>query len=175
MLVFRWLVRLLRYGRHDSRQGPKTPLAYGVPAARLPVFEAMLEASCAMVLYFQIINKGGLFLTRDEAMKAENAITVFCTCYTYLAHAMHQAGMARFHLEPSLHLFQHKALRIRMLLDKGAARVWSPASFLCESGEDYIGRVARVSRRVSARLTSQRTLQRVLIKTYFDWKDLESQ
>ena len=99
---------------------------------------------------------------------------MFTSCYVFLANRMHERRENRFHLEPSLHLFKHMAFRLQLQLAvKTCNYILSPAAFLAEAGEDFIGKVARLSRRVSARLTGQRTLERMLIKTYMDWKELD--
>ena len=93
---------------------------------------------------------------------------IFTSCYVFLANRMHERRENRFHLEPSLHLFKHMAYRLRLQLAKETCRyILSPAAYLAEAGEDFIGKVARLSRRVSARLTGQRTLERMLIKTFY--------
>ena len=98
---------------------------------------------------------------------------MFTTCYVYLATKMHSRGENRFHLEPSLHLFKHMGVRLqRQLAIKECCYIINPAAFLAEAGEDFIGKVARVSRRVSARLTGQRTLERILIKARMEWQQL---
>ena len=92
----------------------------------------------------------------------------------FLAARLHALQQPRFHLEPSLHLLKHIGLRLRTQLEAGATHILNPATFLAEAGEDFIGKVARISRRVSARLTSQRTMQRILVKTCADWRALKT-
>ena len=110
--------------------------------------------------------------TLQCTQQIRDAVDMFAASYSFLARRMHQRGLSRFHLEPSLHLYQHMAHRLHQQLATPSTRILSPAAFLSEAGEDFIGRVARVSRRVSARLQSQRTLQRMLIQTHAQWKAL---
>ena len=49
-------------------------------------------------------------------------------------------------------------------LEKSNNFVVSAAAWLCESNEDFIGRLSRTSRRVAARTAGQRTTQRYLFK-----------
>ena len=172
MLIARWLVRLLRYGAFDGSTRPQVPLARSHDEETQRILEAMLDGACAMVHFFQVINNAGLWLTRSDSTKAVRAIDTFCICYAFLANKHHEKREHRFHLEPSLHVYQHMSVRLQDQLDRGSQRVLSPASMLCEAGEDFIGKVARVSRRVSARLTGQRTLQRMCIQMYADWKSI---
>ena len=174
MLALRWLVRLLRYGPlGENHPRPQASMLRTCDDDTRKILEPMLDGACALVLFFQIINKGGLWLSRADATRVMQAVDMFVSCYAFLAKQFFDKGENRFHLEPSLHLFEHMSVRIRTQLQKGSVRILSPATWLCEAGEDYIGKVARVSRRVSARLTSQRTLQRLLIQTHMDWKSLD--
>ncbi|CAE7760081.1 unnamed protein product [Symbiodinium sp. CCMP2456] len=63
-------------------------------------------------------------------------------------------------------------VRFFQILYHNGAWILSPACFLAESSEDFIGQVARLARRTSARSTCSRTIQRYLIKCHFDYKDL---
>ena len=179
LLLLRWLVRLIRYGASDgatARNGTSlVDSVRGLPEeihARQSILRAILEASCGMLHFFQILHKSGAWLQRNIAEKLCNDIDIFCSAYVFLASQCMAAGVCRFHIEPSLHLLRHKSVRVRSILDTGAQRVLSPGCFLCESSEDFIGHVARLSRRCSARATCSRTLQRYLIKIHFDWQDM---
>ena len=72
-LMFRWLVRLLRYGPCDG-QGARTkgPLKdfFAGDEATQRILEAMLDGACSCLLFFDIINKSGLWLNRQQATKA---------------------------------------------------------------------------------------------------------
>ena len=170
MLLLRWMVRLIRYGAYNGVPRPQVPLATTHPGKR-ELLEAMLDGACSLVLFFQIINKAGLWLSQEQATKIMTSVETFVTCYTFLASQMHAAAQARFHMEPSLHLLHHMGFRLQQ--QQHATRILNPAAWLAEAGEDFIGKAARVSRRVSARLTGQRTMQRMLIQTYFAWQALE--
>ena len=179
LLLLRWLVRLIRHGASDgatprsgtsmidSVQGPPEQTE-----VRRSMLTAILEASCGMLHFFQILHKYGAWLQRSVAEKICNDLVVFCSAYIFLAARCMDVGVCRFHVEPALHLLRHMSVRIRSILDTGAERILSPGCFLCESSEDFVGHVARLSRRCSARATCSRTLQRYLIKTFFDWQDL---
>ncbi|CAE7893247.1 unnamed protein product [Symbiodinium necroappetens] len=73
-LMLRWLVRLLRYGPCDNQgartKGPLTAL-FARDAATQGILEAMLDGACSCLLFFEIINKSGLWLNRQQATKAK--------------------------------------------------------------------------------------------------------
>ena len=175
MILLRWLLRLVQggplivsgdnAGRRDGR-----PLAQHAGFEdKAAVIGAMQDGCVALLSFFQTIHRGGLFLPRQEAASAAGACSLFCHAYVFLARHFFDRGSCRYHMEPSLHAFRHIGLN----LEAGTAPVvLSPAAFLCEQGEDFIGRVSRITRRVSARLTGERTLQRYLIKLHLEWAKL---
>ena len=178
MLLCRWLVRVLRRGpvtrdAAGALSRPNASVAEMAVSPRKEVYQAILDAACALVHFFQVLNHGGLWLDRATAGTICVDVNMFCAAYTFLARQMLSDGLCRFHIEPSLHVFSHFGQRIQSLLDLGAQRIMSPAAFLCENSEDFIGRIARLSRRCSARLPCNRTLQRYLIKAYFDWLTMD--
>ena len=173
ILVLKWLVRVLRRGATDgSCARPGINLVDMTENPRNKCLQAILDASCAMVHFFQLLNHNGLWLDRTTAETICADIEMFTAAYSFLASSMMAMKLCRFHVEPSLHLYRHMAIRLRRLLERGCLRLLSPGAFLCENSEDFIGKVARTSRRCSARQTCNRTLQRYLIQVYFDWLSL---
>ena len=179
MLVLRWLVRLIRHGiltDAGSRSGngllAQPPGPEDLLEFQRDVLQAVLDGACAMIRFFQILNHTGAWLDSNAAHKVAFHVHMFCASYYFLAGRCQNKGLCRFHLEPSLHMFRHMGLRVQHLLDKGCQWILSPACFLAESSEDFVGQVARLARRTSARSTCTRTIQRYLIKCHFDYKDL---
>ena len=178
MILLRWLLRVLQGGAIIFA-GDSPGNRSGRPLAQHPGFEdkapvlgAMQDGCVALLSFFQTIHRGNLFLQRQEAASAAGACNLFCNAYVFLARHFFDAGRCRFHLEPSLHMFRHVGHGLELLLSRQAPVCLSPAAFLCEQGEDFIGRISRITRRVSARLTGQRTLQRYCIKLHLEWGKL---
>ena len=136
-----------------------------------PTRHAMHDAALGMLVFFQIIHKSGIWLSRESAKKAMDAVNLFCTSYSFCASEFHRLSIPRYHVQPSLHLFKHAAVRLQQQLNSGAARVLSPTVHLCENSEDFVGQVARISRRVAARTCGLQTLQRYLIKAHLLWSN----
>ena len=178
MLVLRWMVRLIRYGivTTDARSGTsllsEPPGPQQLLQFQKDVLQAILDGACSMVRFFQILYHSGAWLDRKAARGVALNVNMFCASYYFLAGRCQQERLCRFHLEPSLHMYRHMGLRVQRLLDKGCDRILSPACFLAESSEDFVGQVARLARRTSARSTCSRTIQRYLIKCHFDYQDL---
>ena len=51
--------------------------------------------------------KGGLFLTREEAILAQRRGLDFLACWQHLAYQAHALGQCAFRLRPKLHYFYH--------------------------------------------------------------------
>ena len=129
----------------------------------------MHDCALGVLVFFQVLHKCGIWLSRAEAQKAVDSCNMFCSGYSFLAAEFHQMGLPRYHIEPSLHQFKHASVRMQQQLRHGFAWVLSPGVFLNENGEGFIGQVARVSRRVAAKTCGLRTLQRFLIKAHLTW------
>ena len=86
--------------------------------------------------------------------------------YAYLAaRSMNwQPPLRLFALRPKCHFFHHLLLELKTQVDSGAHTVLNVgACFNCESNEDMVGRISRISRRVSAKLATKRTIGRYLL------------
>ena len=86
--------------------------------------------------------------------------------YCYLAdYSVKNKLIGGYNLRPKLHYFHHSLIDMQKGL-QNSSRKWflNHASWNCEANEDYIGRQARISRRVDARTCSLRTLERYLVK-----------
>ena len=98
-LMMRWLVRLLRYGVTDGRCArPKVPLkSHFDDAGTVEILDGMLDAACACLLFLQIINHGGLWLTRSQAKRAKKLdkcflSTFFVYCRVYGVQGYIESG-----------------------------------------------------------------------------------
>ena len=165
----RWMLKLLRGGVVQCEQGCRPGISMLAHAGdRTAVYNAIHDGCCSLLLLFQVVHKGLLWLERSQAGKIVECIELFCAVYGFLANFFMRERKCRFHMEPSLHLFYHIAMRLRETLDSGAEVVINPAAFMCEQSEDWVGRIARISRRVHARTCGHRTLQRYLVKLYLE-------
>lgn len=173
MLVLRWLLRVLRHGVRDVNMDARPMVALTQSAldpSHIPFFEAMHDAAQSGLLVFRILHQPNLWENRQNSEQLVESVDLFCAAYSFLAKKSLDMRMCRFHLEPTLHQYLHLGVRVRLILQNPRVqRVLSPCSFLCESGEDFIGRIARISRRAPARNLCMRTIQRYLIKLHQVW------
>ena len=75
-----------------------------------------------------------------------------------------------FLLQPNLHRLHHIVYELKVDSQR-LEWCFNPLAFSTQPDEDYIGRPARVSRRVSVRLGVQRTLQRSLIAGHASYRN----
>ena len=174
MVLIRWLLRVMQLGPVNFAAQPPARVGRleGWDAEKSGVFRAVNDGCVALIRYFQLVHKCGLFLTAEEGASVAAAVSLFCSVYTHLAHKFLGWRLCRFHLEPSLHTCKHMGLHLELAISNGATVLINPAAWLCEQSEDWVGRIARITRRVSARLTGQRTLQRYLVKMYLELQRL---
>ena len=126
----------------------------------------MKAAECA-VSFTQLTYTHGLWLPRPCAWALWRDMGNFLRPYTYLAHlARTQHSFTAFGMKEKIHMIAHAKQDVRdWLSDTSMGYVINPQAWGCESNEDTVGRVSRLSRRVHQRWGPRRTLELVLIKS----------
>lgn len=96
------------------------------------------------------------------------ALRDFIRAYMWEAYSACQLGLQYFGLYPKLHSLHEIAheLRRQTLISPWCV---NPAAHSCSLDEDFIGRVAVISRQVSPRLIPMRTIQRYLAHINIAW------
>ena len=104
----------------------------------------------------------GYWVRRDYAIKIAHHLLKFLQMYQKCAAASIQLRRNRFPIKPKLHMVHHCVQR---LLSEAGRSQWvtNPIAESVQMQEDYIGRPARMSRRVNPRAIHERTLFRSLI------------
>ena len=117
LMLCRWLVRVVRNGAllPDGSGRSGVSLVAADPE-RGPIVRAIEDSCCSLLRFFQVIYKGGLWLSKAEAKSAIDSINLFCAAYVFLAKTYHQQDACLFHLEPALHMCKHMALRLQSTL-----------------------------------------------------------
>ena len=173
MMLMRWLLLLLRHGPVLPDRSGRSGLTWlSDPGQKGEVCRAVEDACCSCLRFFQMLHKGGLWLSRSEATSAATSVELFCACYKHLAMEFFRLGKCLYHLEPSLPMFKRVQVRLIRILATGAQAIMSPAAHLTDMSEDFVGICSRISRRVAARTCGQRTLQRMLIRYYLEFEKL---
>ena len=109
----------------------------------------------------------GLWLTRGCAYAIYREGRRFLLQYNALAYeSLHGCGFQGFAMKPKVHMLAHTLVDFRSWLDRRDVElIPSPLMWSCESNEDNIGRVSRVSRRMHQASVCTRTLEAYLIKS----------
>ena len=133
-----------------------------------PDDEVTLKAMSQMIqgglTWIGVMHSHGVFLPACCAKVQCDGGMAFIRGYRFLANQCMSKKVAGYRLRPKLHYFHHLVFEAVQQLEKGNNFVVSAAAWLCESNEDFIGRLSRTSRRVAARTAGQRTTQRYLVK-----------
>ena len=154
MILLKWLSWFLRLQlKQPQVQGYETILG---------TMRQTVEACQEM---FQIMHSHKLFLERDCATRLYFACMRLVRGYRLLAKQAISVNVRAFVLKPKLHALHHVAHQLKTELEGGQILIQSPQSHACEINEDYIGRVARLSRRVNIRVCDLRIIERIFLKT----------
>ncbi len=80
----------------------------------------------------------------------------------------YENGEAAFPLYPKLH-WVHEVAHLMRRQARACDFAYNPASYSCSLDEDFIGRLAAITRCVSPRIIARRTLQRYLAHIQLAW------
>ena len=135
------------------------------------VLSAMVDHCEGAVNFFHTLHRGGLWLKPATALEMAASCRRVCQSYSVLASLCHGRKLARFHLEPCLHHFQHFEVDLVQAVQKGSYRVLSPAASTCEADEDFVGRICRGARCVHGKTeaTAKRCMDRYLLRCHFEF------
>ena len=133
------------------------------PSHKAPV-RAMYQMLLGGLTYIGIQHSHGIWLPRPCAETQLAAGLRFYRGYLFMADHCMKIRASGFRLRPKIHYYHHLLYDVQLQLRSCAEFIYSAATWLCESNEDFIGRISRVSRRVAARTAGLRTTQRYLVK-----------
>ena len=126
------------------------------------------EAVKAVNLCFRMLYRCDLWLSAEEANQIGAAGITYLSNYCKLAKGCHGDQLPYFPLHPKLHALCHCFRTI--LIDAGShGFALNPLSDSVQQDEDFVGRLARISRRVETRTIATRTIQRYLVATRQVW------
>ena len=122
----------------------------------------------------QALYRNGVWIPAQTAVHIAALGQQFLLGYGKLAKENYRNGLRRYVLIPKLHFFNHLMVDLR---EQGSTQAWalSPMIYSVQMQEDYIGKPARVSRKVSAKtsMQGQRTVERVLLAMFAEYQRVE--
>ena len=124
----------------------------------------MLKVAKATLAMFSVIHGHGLWMERTCGRRLYIEIMRVLRGYQALGSKCLGFSYRAFIQKPKNHALHHIAWAIKEQLLTGAGYILNPEVYSAELDEDFIGRVARLSRRVDVRRQGQRVFQRIFLK-----------
>ena len=136
------------------------------------ILQKILESALQMGSVLRTCFMADYFLSDEQCQVIINAGHLFLMGYASLVSMCYKQSLCLFKLRPKIHYLNHIFLRVldEWTLAGTAVNPCAEATFM---SEDFVGRTARLTRRVDPRAIAQKTLQRYLcwMETALD-KDL---
>ena len=129
------------------------------------LFNAMTQTLSSALVFWDILHSHPLWLHRKCGQRLQHHLSRMIRGYKFCAAQTQTVGFNGFGLKPKLHGLHHLSKDLLIQLRTKARRILNPLCFSCESNEDEVGKVARLSRRVSSRLVNTRVFDRIFFKT----------
>ena len=126
----------------------------GENRAYLQKIQECLQASNA---FMSTLYKSGLFLSKLRLTTLVRLGQSMLRTYSACADLAYGQNLARFKLNPKYHMLAHICLELQQSLQAGK-RPLNPISYSCQMPEDFINKIAILSRSVSGKTVAARTI-----------------
>ena len=164
IILLKWLVFLARLYLSD---------AAGLPVQNQQVFSWIVKGAKAGLSFSQGIHGHGLWLRGSCVKFLRNASQQFGASYAHLAAHCLRKKWTLFGMVPKLHASMHFRTEMDDSLQENREWTLNPACFDNSMSEDFIGRVARQSRRISFKNVERTILSSYKVKLQFEVKDFK--
>lgn len=125
-------------------------------------FGRKARGTAAMNRALSYLYRSGFWIKRDAGLAVAKMMQTFLRGYQWCAHHALVAGRNRFSIMPKLHYLAHTALEMRRQAEK-ADWCQNPLAASVQCQEDFIGRPARLSRRVNVKQVHRNVIHRALV------------
>ena len=142
VLLLKWLVFIIELNR-KSMENASLKQTLGV----------MLLGARSGLVFTQYIHRHGLWMRKHCVGKLRLAVKRFTHCYSVLAKESLDNSISLFGMVPKYHSMAHYLADIDDFLvrNQDDALLLNPACFDCSMNEDFVGKVAKQSRRIGYR------------------------
>ena len=130
-----------------------------------------IAGGCEAGLDFQCIYRHGIWLTTPCRKRVMASASRFICAYAKLAYMTYQRDLQLYAMVPKIHSFDH--IKADLEPEPGREFYLNPATWCCSMSEDFVGRVARQSRRISYIKIVENTLLAYKIKCRFQLQRLK--
>ena len=179
MLMLRWVQFALSHGFVQPTSDPPSrpgcsPMTAPLQGWHAPFLNHILKGCEAGLRFFHIVHRNGIWLPRNTTRSLGLSAAEFTQSFSTLAKLSLQQHLPRYHLVPSLHAMHHFYIDAQNFLRSRPKCQYSmsPGVTNCEADEDFVGKAARLARKVHARSTTQRTLERYRVKMWCEAHDI---
>ena len=132
---------------------------------------AILDALVACNKFFGMVYRAGVWLTQDERDLAISTLGQFLGAFSRAAdYAFQTLHKTRFKFQPKFHMIAE--VRHLLIVEAGYGGETlsiNPLVWATQCDEDFVGRVAALSRKVSSRTLHKKTIERYLISLAAAW------
>ncbi len=139
----------------------------GWSAQEQEVLKWIVGGAEAGLSFSQGIHGHGIWLTRSCVVHLRRCVQRFGHIYACLAHYSLQHRYCLYAMVPKLHAYLHFRADFDDFLHDGRERCLNPATFDNSMSEDFIGRIARQSRRVPFKKIERTILHSYQVKAKF--------
>ena len=129
------------------------------------VLQAMHQTIRGGLDFMGVLHSHPLFLTPSCASFMHRSGLKLLRGYHFLAAHSLEHGYHLFSLRPKCHYFHHTLWELGLQISENHPFALSAAIWNCESNEDFVGRLSRLSRRVSPKKCGERVIDRYLVAT----------
>ena len=155
MLVLGWLADYLpiltREARHPEHK---------------QIMEIFLEVARHMLAFTKSLNTHFLLYSRRCCLTLFQHGNAALTGYAWLAEKSLPLNVCAFALVPKVHMVKHTVVELQDASQWPKGLLLSPMIFACETNEDVIGKICRLSRRTDGRTMEKRVLEMYLTKAF---------
>lgn len=130
------------------------------------ILECIADACAAIGQFMHVVFEASFFLTESEGWQLVASGHAFLSCYARLARESCNAGLCLFKLKPKVHMFAHIVHTAFEQYKLGTDLVINPVAESTFMLEDFVGKVARLSRRVSPKLQGVKIIYRYLVAVH---------
>ena len=129
-----------------------------------------LEVARAMLSFSHAMYTHGLLLSHECCRSMLGHGEVFLRGYSWLAQKSMDKGLSLFAMIPKVHMCKHFLVDMDAALRAPRGLYLNPAAYGCDTNEDVIGKICRLSRRADPRSMQKRVLQMYQAKAFALYK-----
>ena len=133
-----------------------------------PYFNTMHTAIRAANVFLRCMYSAALWLTNDERKTLLESGHACVKAYQQLAQTAYSWGVTRWKFQPKMHLFGEILYPLEVQKRRDLPSI-NPLTFGTQIDEDFVGRLATISRMVSVRTVHTRTLGRYQVALAARW------